>query len=121
MAWNNTALTLAQCFDSHGELLPAMSDKVCVNDYKVSRKTNIFTIGLVTYTEIRKTVDASYVITGMTEAAAKQTADNLAWEQKGFFAQARKAYASDGWEVSVTRHNTFIESSSTQPVGGGTT
>ncbi len=80
----------------------------CLQEYNVRYESRILVFGGV-HREDYKIVDASYIATGMTEAAAKQLADDES-SRDGVSAQARKVYASDGWEVSKTVHTKTRES-----------
>ncbi len=91
MAWSNSAT------------------EFCLQEYNVRYESRILVFGGV-HREDFKIVDASYVATGMTESAAKSLADRES-SIDGVSAQARKAYASDGWEVSKTVHTKTREDS----------
>jgi len=120
MAWNPTALSFADAFNYDAEtntITGTKSPLVCMNSYKTSKRTVYSTVGAVTQITTYTTVDATYTAIGFTEAAARATADGFS-EHPGFFAEARKAYASDGWEVSVTQHTTTSQKE-VVPVGGG--
>jgi len=117
MAWDSTPLTFAGAFSydsSTNTITGTTSDRVCMTSYKTSKREVYFTVSLVTKITTYTTVDATYVATGFTEAAARTTADNFN-EHPGFFAEARKAYSSDGWEVSVTQHTTTSSTDTVTP------
>ena len=121
MAWDDSALTFAAAFNydaATNTITGTKSDRVCMTSYKTSKRKVYFTVSLVTKITTYTTVDATYVATGFTEAAARTTADNFN-EHPGFFAEARKAYSSDGWEVSVTQHTTTSTTETVVGSGGG--
>lgn len=84
MAWSNSAT------------------EFCLQEYHVRYESRILVFGGV-HREDFKVVDATYIATGMIESVAKALADSES-SRDGVSAQARKAYASDGWEVSKTVH-----------------
>lgn len=120
MAWDNTTLTFSDAFNydaATNTITGTKSDRVCMTSYKTSKQTVYSTVGSVTSITTYTTVDATYVANGFTETAARATADSFN-QHPGFFAEAHKAYSSDGWDVSVTQHTT-TSTTETQPVGGG--
>lgn len=74
----------------------------CLQEYHIRYESRILVFGGV-HREDYKIVDETYIATGMDEATAKKLADDES-SKDGVSAQARKAYASDGWEVSKTVH-----------------
>lgn len=112
MAWINTAIAFGDAFttDQGGHITGVVANSnVCTQSYKVSRTVVLSTAQEFAIKITYKTVDATYSVVGMTESAAKQTSENMS--RKSFlYAESRKVYSSDGWEVSITYHETYVES-----------
>lgn len=85
----------------------------CLQSYKESTQVVLVVGQNFGSKRTYKTVDETYSVAGITEAAAKALCANVS-AQNGWFAEARKVYASDGWEVTATHHETTVTSESVQ-------